>query len=184
LNVVGGFVPTPATEVEMPSWTLTRKELRDLLIRNWMTHDGLWYGEVALRFGMGEASPMNRRVCRRLGQIEFRRLMALVGAAPPRNMAQYEELFEFGRQIYVPDVMEFNIEYPSESEQVFHVLECVAHRAMEKAGQLEDYECGIFERIEGWFDAMGVKYTRTPNLDRCLKMKGEACSITVKFFFE
>jgi hypothetical protein len=55
---------------------------------------------------------------------------------------------------------------------------------MEKTGLLPDYECGIFVRIEGWFDAMGLKYTRTPDLSRCLKFKGQDCIITVKFSFE
>ena len=30
---------------------------------------------------------------------------------------------------------------------------------MKKLGLLPEYECGIFERIEGWFDAMGLRYT-------------------------
>ena len=54
----------------------------------------------------------------------------------------------------------------------------------EKAGLLPDYECGIFERIEGWFDAMGLKYTRTPDLSRCLKYKGEQCLVRMKFDFQ
>ena len=48
----------------MPIKALDFKETKGLLIRNWMTHDALWYGEVARNFGMGAASPMNLRVCR------------------------------------------------------------------------------------------------------------------------
>ncbi|NVM26198.1 MAG: hypothetical protein HWN70_09850 [Desulfobacterales bacterium] len=135
----------------MPFKALNREELRDILIRNWMTHDSLWYGEVASRFGMGEASPMNLRVCRSLGRIECKRLMRMVGASPPRDMVEYRELFEVGKQVLFPDFAEIRIEYPGSDSQVFNVLDCFAHRGMEKAGVLPDYECGIFERIEGWF---------------------------------
>jgi hypothetical protein len=170
--------------VLMPSKTLNRTELRDILIRNWMTHDSLWYGEVASKFGINEASPINLRVCRSLGRIEYRRLMKMVGASPPRDMAEYRKLFEVGKEVFFPNFVEIRIEYPGSGSQVFHVLDCFAHRGMEKAGLLPDYECGIFERIEGWFDAMGLKYTRAPDLSRCLKFKGEECTITVKFHFE
>ncbi len=162
---------------------LDRDELRRILIQNWMIHDGLWYNEVASRFGMGEASPMNIRVCRRLGSIEFSRLMKMAGASAPTSMLEYQELLDLGADVFVPEFQTLNVEYPGDDTQVFHMLECFAHKAMEKAGLLPDYECGIFERIEGWFDAMGLNYTRTPDLSRCLKFKGQPCVITVKFSF-
>lgn len=164
--------------------TINQDQLRNILIKNWMTHDALWYGEVAAKFGMAEASPMNLRVCRKLGQIEFGRLMKMVGAPSPKNIEEYQELFEIGKQVFFPDFISVQIDYPSDDSQVFHFLDCFAHRGMKKLGLLPDYECGIFERIEGWFDAMGLKYTRTPDLSRCLKFKGKECKITVQFHFE
>ncbi len=163
---------------------LNREQLKDILLRNWMTHDALWYGEVALKLGMNEASPMNLRVCRKLGRIEFRRLMEMVKATPPSNMVEYRELFDLVKGVFVPSFMQWHVEYLGNDAQVFHVSDCFAYRGMEKAGVIADYECGIFERIEGWFDAMGLRYERIPDLSRCLKFKGEACVITVKFSFE
>jgi len=163
---------------------LNPKQVRDILIKNWMTHDALWYREVANRFGMAEASPMNLRVCRGLGQIEFKRLMKMLEASSPKDIGEYRELFELGKEVFFPDFMILEITYPGNDSQVFHVSDCFAHRGMQKAGLLGDYECGIFERIEGWFDAMNLKYTRSPDLSRCLKSKGEACRIRAEFHFE
>jgi hypothetical protein len=160
------------------------EQLRNLLMKNWMTHDALWYGEVAKELGMAEASPMNLRVCRKLGQIEFSRLMKMVGASPPKHMGQYRELFELGQRAFFPDFVTVQIDYPEHDTQVFHVLDCFAHKGMEKAGLLADYECGIFERIEGWFDAMDLKYARTPDLSRCLKFLGKDCKVTLQFRFQ
>ncbi len=168
----------------MPSKTLNREELRDILIRNWMTHDSLWYGEVASRFGMTEASPMNLRVCKKLGKIEYRRLMKMVGVSTPSNMVDYRELFELGKKVFFPDFMNVQIKYLEDDLQVFRVLDCFAYKGMKEAGVIDDYECGIFERIEGWFEAMDLMYTLTPELSRCLKLKGDDCTITVKFNFE
>jgi hypothetical protein len=61
------------------------------------------------------------------------------------------------------------------------VGDCFAHKGMEKTGVLSEYECGIFVRIEGWFDAMGLKYSRDQDLSRCLKYKGQECVIAYEF---
>jgi hypothetical protein len=168
----------------MKNEKLDREKLRNILLANWMTHDALWYGELASRFGMAEASPMNLRVCRKLGRIEFGRLMKTAGVTQPRDMSEYGEIFELGKQVFFPDFMSVEILYPEKDTQVFQVIDCFAHRGMEKTGLISEYECGIFERIEGWFDSMGLEYTRTPDLSRCLKFKGEDCTVTVKFKFE
>jgi hypothetical protein len=163
---------------------IKKDQLSDLLIKNWMTHDALWYGEVAAKFGMADASPMNLRVCRKLGQIEYGRLMKMVEAPPPINMEEYQKLFELGKQVFFPEFVSVQIDYPGNDAQIFRLLDCFAHRGMKKAGLLPDYECGIFERIEGWFDAMELNYTRTPDLSRCLKFRGKECTVTVQFHFE
>jgi hypothetical protein len=163
---------------------LDRQTLRNILIANWMTHDALWYREVAGQFGMASASPMNLRVCRKLGQIEFGRAMKMVGASTPRNITEYRELFQLASDLFVPDFMEVRVSYPSESLQVFHVQDCFAHRGMTQQGLIGGYQCGIFERIDGWLDGMGIRYLRSPDLSRCLKYQGEECTVTVRLHFE
>ena len=159
------------------------EKLYSYLIKNWMTHDALWYAEVAVKWGMAEASPMNLKVCRKLGQIEFKRLMKVLEASVPDDMQAYRKLFEIGQQVFVPEFMSLDIEYPAENLQRFCVRECFAHRGMEKTGLLKDYECGIFERIFGWLDGMNLKYSVTPDLSRCLKFKGQACEVTIEIQF-
>ena len=103
----------------MAAFAINRDQLRDILLRNWMTHDALWYGEVAAKFGMAEASPMNLRVCRKLGRIEFKRLMNVVEAPPPKNFETYRELFELGKEVFVPEFVTIQIDYPGNSRRFF-----------------------------------------------------------------
>jgi hypothetical protein len=168
----------------MVSGTINKNQLKDILIKNWMTHDALWYREVAAKFGMVEASPMNLRVCRELGQIEFGRLMKVVQAPAPACIEEYQKLFELGKQVFFPDFISVEICFPGNDSQVFQISDCFAHRGMKKLGLLAGYECGIFERLEGWFDAMALRYTRTPDLSRCLKFQGKECKVTVQFHFK
>jgi len=163
---------------------LEGEELRVFLVNNWMTHDAIWYGEAASRFGMAEASPMNLRVCRSLGKVEFKRFLEATGASRPDGIAALRELFEQAWGVFVPPAFDAEVDFREDDTMVMKNAECFAHKGMARAGRIAEYECGIFERIEGWFDAMGLDYTRTPDLSRCLKYKGEACVVTLRFRFE
>ena len=168
----------------VPVSTLDRQALRDTLLANWMTHDALWYEEVAAQFGMSVASPMNLRVCRKLGRIEFQRAMKRVGACRPKGREEYLKLFQLAWDLFVPRFMAVRVSYPSHNLQQFHVLDCFAHRGMTRQGRIEEYQCGIFERIEGWLDAMGVRYVRRPDLNQCQKFMGKECKVTLEMQFE
>ncbi len=168
----------------MAERVLEGEELRVLLVNNWMTHDALWYGEAASRFGMAEASPMNLRVCRSLGSIEFKRFLRATGLMRAKDMGALQEVFERARSVFVPPAFDAEVDFRAEDTVVMTAGRCFAHEGMTKAGLIADYECGIYERIEGWFDAMGLDYTRSPDLGRCLKFKGEDCVVTYRFRFD
>ena len=101
----------------MGAFAINRDPLRDILLRNWMTHDALWYGEVAAKFGMAEASPMNLRVCRELGRTEFKRLMKVVQAPPPKDFEAYRELFELGKEVFVREFITIQIDCSRDRSQ-------------------------------------------------------------------
>jgi hypothetical protein len=163
---------------------LEGEDLRVFLVNNWMTHDAIWYGEVASRFGMAEASPMNLRVCRSLGQVEFKRFLKATDASRPDGIAAFKELFDQAWSVFVPPAFDADVDFRADDVLVMKNDRCFAYEGMVKAGRIGEYECGIFERIEGWFDAMGLNYTRTPDLGRCLKYKGEECVVTIRFRFD
>jgi hypothetical protein len=101
----------------MEKLQVNQKQIRDILIKNWMTHDALWYTEVAHHFGMADASPMNLRVCRKLGQIECRRLMKQVDVSAPGNMMDFRQLFDLAERVFVPDFMTIRVDYPGSDLQ-------------------------------------------------------------------
>jgi hypothetical protein len=160
------------------------KQVKDYLLTNWMTHDALWYREAASRFGMTEASPMNLRVCRSLGRIEFKRLLKGTGSNPPKDMTQLKKLYGEALRILVPPFMETEADFQRDDKILFKTRTCFAHKGMTEAGLIDGYECGIFERIKGWFDAMELDYTLSPDLSRCLKYRGQECHVTVEFHFK
>jgi hypothetical protein len=162
---------------------LDETERHEYIMKNWMTHDALWYAEAAGALGMEGASPMNLRVCRKLGRIEFARFLKQTGAPMPKSLAEVKHIAEEGMLLLVPPFMDFDIEWTDDDRMIFRIKDCFAHRGMTKYGMIDQYECGIFERIEGWLDAMELDYERTPDLSRCLKYRGKECVVTMTFTF-
>jgi hypothetical protein len=163
---------------------MSNEDVKNYLLTNWMTHDALWYRDVASTFGMAQASPMNLRVCRNLGRIEFRRLLKATRSNPPKDMAEVKLLYEEARRILVPPFFEGDMDFQGDNSILFKTRTCFAYSGMKEAGLIDEYECGIFERIEGWFDAMGLEYLRTPDLSRCLKYRGQECNVLVLIHFK
>ena len=55
---------------------------------------------------------------------------------------------------------------------------------MKQLGFIDQYECGIFERIEGWFDALHLKYSHIPSDELCLMHHKGSCVKDYKFSFK
>ena len=66
---------------------------------------------------------------------------------------------------------------------IFHTTKCFAFEGITKLGVISDYECGIFERIEGWFDYFKINYTKEPDDLACLMHKNGTCLKKYFLFF-
>ncbi len=51
----------------------------------------------------------------------------------------------------------------------------MTHDGMKSIGLPDRYECGIFHRVEAWFDFPGVKYKVTPQVTGCMALTDGAC---------
>lgn len=154
--------------------SLSQEQINKLLMKNWMTHDALWYLEAAANFGMEAASPMNLRCCRRLGSIECNRLLKEIDQPKPTDLNQYKELFNTIQEVFVPDFMEMEISYKEPNLHNIEVKKCFAYEGMMKVGLIDQYHCGIFERILGWFDALGIECKGSPAGEKCwMREKGK-----------
>jgi hypothetical protein len=46
--------------------------------------------------------------------------------------------------------------------------QCHAYKGINKMGAIEQYDCGVFERINGWLEGLGVGYQVTPTINGCM----------------
>lgn len=154
-----------------------------LLIKDWMSHDARWYMAVAEHFGIEHANRLNQIVARDLGRVEMKRFMKALDLSPSRNMEQYLNLKKAALSMFGPDLVDYEIKLLDHQSYEMHFERCFAHENIVRAGIKEEYECGIFARLQGWIDAQGLEHELTPALGKCMKVLGKECSYHVVIRF-
>ena len=160
------------------------KELRELLLKCWMTHDGMWFNHCRLELGMAVANRLNKAANRSLAAIEAKRVMKAAGLEAVRSFEDLAALFEAMNQTVVGDFMGFA--FSLGPENTLHCAmegKCFALEGMRKMGVESEYECGIFNRVEGWFDALGLSWEVTPRILGCMLLDQGLCRRTYRFSF-
>lgn len=163
---------------------LSSRDLKELLNKCWMTHDGMWFYHCYRECGIEKANKLNKAAIRSLAPIEMQRVTKAFGIGKIESMADLKALMAAALNSVMADFMRFEISYPSENH--FHVKwnRCFAHEGMKRVGAIDGYECGIFERIDAWYDALGVTYEVTPKVTGCMMHTEGVCYRDYRFLFD
>jgi Family of unknown function (DUF6125) len=156
---------------------------KDLLIKGWMSHDARWFMAVAEQFGIEAANRLNQMVARELGRVEMKRFMKALDLSPSRNMEEYLNLKKAALSMFGSDLVDYEIKVLDHQTYEMHLTRCFAHENIVKAGIKDQYECGIFSRLQGWIDAQGLVHELAPALGKCLKVLSKECCYVVKLWF-
>ena len=152
---------------------------KDLLIKGWMSHDARWFMAVAERFGIDAANRLNQFVCREIGRVEMKRFMKSLSLSPPKDRDEYLNLIRATISLYGPDLIEYEIKTLDHQSNQIHLKRCFAYENIVRAGIKDEYKCGIFARIQGWIDALGLEHELLPPLGKCMKVLGKECFYTI-----
>ena len=71
-----------------------KKEIRDLLGKGWLTHDGMWFYNTYQELGIEKANVLNRAAIRSLAPIEIKRVKKVLGKGGER-FETFEEFKDF-----------------------------------------------------------------------------------------
>ena len=150
-----------------------------LLVKCWMSHDARWFMAVARECGMAVANRLNREAARELGRVEAPRLARALGLAPVTSLDEYLLVQEALIGLFGPDLLDYRVNTPGGTACRVDVARCFAHENAVRAGIAAEYECGIFARVAGWLDGLGLAHELRPALGRCLKAQGLPCAYTI-----
>lgn len=157
---------------------------RDLLVKTWMTHDAMWFGQAVMRHGIDEANEMNCGAVRSMGAVEAKRVIRLLGLPSIACPADLRRFFDAAIALVIPSFMAFEAAWAADSTSVtFHITRCFAHDGVEALGVLDEYRCGIYPRMYGWLDTLGVGFEVVPDKVGCVWSGDDGCHRTLSFTF-
>jgi len=164
---------------------LDKKELQELLVKCWMTHDGTWFFSCMQEYGIEAANRLNKSAIKALAPIELRRVTRAMGVGEEGvvNMAGVRQVIDAMFHTIKGDFMDFVFDFPSEDTLRWTMNRCFALEGMKMIGAYDDYECGVLYRVLCWLDALGLDYEAEPLFEGCLMRETGTCTGMVKFRF-
>jgi hypothetical protein len=164
--------------------TLRKNELKEILIKNWMTHDAMWFYNCLQEFGIEKTNKINKAAIRMMAAIEIRRIQKAIGMNKLETYEDLKKLIDATFNVLKGDFMDFTYCFPSENVLHGEWRNCFAYNGVKQLGVLDQYQCGILERIYGWFDALGIKYSVLPQVDGCMMHTDGRCFRDITFNFD
>ena len=163
--------------------TVEGKELKELLIKNWMTHDAMWLYHSVKECGIEKANVVNKAAVRSMGAIEIKRIAKALGVEKIESFDQFKEFFSAAMAIVLGDFMKSTFSFPDKNKVHGRWDRCFAYEGLKRYGMIDQYRCGIFDRIEGWFDGLGISYTVSPKVEGCMMHTNGQCYRDYRFEF-
>lgn len=160
--------------------------LRELLIKNWMTHDGTWFYHCLQTVGIEKTNELNKAAIKSLAGIEIGRIRKILEFTEPR-IDDFEELRDFidsAFRLNLGDFMGAAHSFPEKNLLRWEVGDqgCWAYRGVKRLGAIDHYECGVMYRIFCWLDCLGVQYRVSPDESGCLFHKYGKCTGDIRLF--
>jgi hypothetical protein len=156
---------------------LNKQELKELLLKCWMTHDGAWFYNVYKKYGIQEANRLNKGAIKNLSNIEMQRIQHASGMES-RDIKTFEDLKQFidnGFSILKGEFMKFEYTFSKPNKLHWEMNTCFAFEGMKMIGVKQRYECGVIYRVCCWLDALEIKYNLSPDLKNCLLYSQNKC---------
>jgi hypothetical protein len=156
---------------------LNKDELKNLLIKNWMTHDGVWFLNSYLRYGIKAANKLNKAAIKSLAKFEIERVKKLA-RTENAEISNYEDLRKFvddAFSVLKGDFMDFQYSFPGNDRIHWEMNRCFAYEGMKKLGVEDEYECGVIYRVSCWLKEAGLKHKIQPKFRKCLLTSQDKC---------
>jgi len=163
-------------------------DVRDMLGKGWLTHDGMWFYHTYQEFGIEKANALNKAAIKSLAPIEMERAKRVLGIDKER-FDTFDEFMNFmlsALELTMPDSVFKKIHFRSPSRDLIHWDwengQCFAYKGMKQIGTIDRYRCGVMYRIECWLEALGITYTMHPRIEGCLMHEKGICEGEIRVF--
>ncbi|MEW5736910.1 MAG: DUF6125 family protein [Thermodesulfobacteriota bacterium] len=161
-----------------------KEDLKDVLGKGWMTHDGMWFFHVQNELGMDAANRLNRAAISSLAQFEVPRMKAALGMenCTFSKLDDVKTFMEGAMALVMPPFMKFTYSFtpPDTFSYEWEKDQCFAFKGVRRIGKISEYRCGVMYRIDRWLDALGLSY-EGPQVEECRMHTLGRCKGEYKF---
>ena len=154
---------------------VSKVQLAELLNKNWLTHDAMWFSHCLREVGIEKTSRINKLAARSMAAVEVKRIMRLIGMQKIETFEDFQRFFLEGFELVRSDFMKFDYSFPGKNLLKWQTTQCFAYDGIKRLGVLDQYRCGILERIYGWLDGAGVGFRVAPDGNACLMHTAGKC---------
>jgi len=162
---------------------MDQEEIKDLILKCWMTHDGMWFARCMEKHGIHSANEINKAAIKSLASIEIQRVRNALGIEKIQEFEELRQLVAGAFDLLTGSFMGFNYSFPEKNILRWEMTKCFAYKGMTRLGAIDRYECGVIYRVASWFDALGLRYTLTPSVRGCLMHTHGFCGGEFHFSF-
>ncbi|MBI4620006.1 MAG: hypothetical protein HY739_07575 [Desulfobacterales bacterium] len=163
--------------------SLEKKELKELLHRSWIIHDGMWFHHCLEECGIEKTNKLNKAAMRSMAMIEIKRMKKALGIEKTETFKEFKGFLEGVYEIVNADFINLVYIFPSENFMHLEMPKCFAYEGMKMMGMIDQYQCAVYHRIEAWFDSLEIRYSVTPQVESCMMLTDGNCFRDYKFYF-
>jgi hypothetical protein len=156
---------------------LSKKDLKELLVKGWMTHDGMWFFHSLQESGIETTNRVNLAAIKSMAAAEIKRIRKAIGIEKKKitTMEEVEMIMDAMFDIVKGEFMDF--EYSFEGNVCrWEWKKCWAHDGIKMMGALDTYKCGVIWRVQCWYEALGVRLEIRPLVNGCLMHQTGKCA--------
>ncbi len=163
---------------------MDNNDLKELLIKCWMTHDGMWFYHCLQECGIEKTNKINKAAVKSMAKIEIKRIQKIFDVGNIEKFKDLQNIMDKAMKVFKADFMEFRHIYPAKNHLHCEISKCWAYDGIVRMGVIDEYQCAIFSRIEGWFKALEIEFNVKPPLNGCLMHTNGKCARDYNFFFK
>ena len=164
---------------------LGKKEIRELICKNWITHDAMWFAHTLRTAGIEQANRLNLAAIESMSAIEVLRLKKAL-KFPKETVETFDDLTDFLTRVMdvvLADFMHLSWTIPRKNVIHWKIADnqCFAFKGITRLGVIRDYECGVLHRLRCWFKTLGIDFQMDPEIRHCIMHTKGSCSGEFRF---
>jgi hypothetical protein len=161
---------------------ISKKEIRDLLGKGWLTHDGMWFYHTYQTLGIETANQLNKAAIKSLAPIEVKRVTQILGINGDDGMTfnDLQTFMQDALELTLPESVFGKLQFTSHPKNTLHweweTGECFAYKGIKRMGIIDEYRCGVMYRIACWLEALEIEFSMHPKPDKCMMHTTGTCA--------